>query len=53
MNAHSRRPALRRPQLTTERYITLAIAKKELGHWPRLLKAAGKPAPNIKVRWQR
>lgn len=38
-------------QLTTERYITLAIAKKgPQEHWPRLLKAAGKPAPNIKVR---
>ncbi len=37
-------------QLATDRYITLAIAKKgPQEHWPRLLKAAGKPAPNIKV----
>ncbi|KAL4856568.1 hypothetical protein ACK3TF_003032 [Chlorella vulgaris] len=37
-------------QLATERFITLVIAKKEPHeHWPRLLKAAGKPAPNIKA----
>jgi hypothetical protein len=37
-------------QHTTERYITLVIAKKgPHEHWPRLLKAAGKPAPNIKA----
>ncbi|PSC67277.1 HSP20-like chaperone [Micractinium conductrix] len=41
-------------QHTTERYITLAIAKKGAHeHWPRLLKAAGKPAPNIKVDWDK
>ncbi|PRW61524.1 HSP20-like chaperone [Chlorella sorokiniana] len=41
-------------QLTTDRYITLAIAKKgPQEHWPRLLKAAGKPAPNIKVDWDK
>ena len=40
-------------QLTTDRYITLAIAKKgeQDGHWPRLLKTPGKTAPNIKVAW--
>lgn len=38
------------PQLATERFIMLVIAKKEPHeHWPRLLKAAGKPAPNIKA----
>ncbi|KAI7842815.1 hypothetical protein COHA_003561 [Chlorella ohadii] len=41
-------------QLATDRYITLAIAKKgPQEHWPRLLKAAGKPAPNIKVDWDK
>ncbi|EFN52096.1 hypothetical protein CHLNCDRAFT_139383 [Chlorella variabilis] len=35
-------------QDTTERFITLVIAKKgPHEHWPRLLKAAGKPAPNV------
>ena len=39
------------PQDTTERFITLVIAKKgPHEHWPRLLKAAGKPAPNVKAR---
>lgn len=43
-------PPRPRLQHTTERYITLVIAKKPPHeHWPRLLKAAGKPAPNIKV----
>jgi hypothetical protein len=41
-------------QSTTARTITLRIAKKEDGpYWPRLLKAAGKPAPYIKVDWDR
>ncbi|KAI3432351.1 hypothetical protein D9Q98_003908 [Chlorella vulgaris] len=41
-------------QLATERFIMLVIAKKEPHeHWPRLLKAAGKPAPNIKVDWDK
>lgn len=34
----------------TDRTILLAIAKKEPEFWPRLLKQAGKPAPNIKAR---
>eukprot|EP00887_Chlorella_sp_A99_P004375 scaffold15.g4375.t1 len=42
-------------QLTTDRYITLAIAKKDptAPFWPRLLKAAGKPPQNIKVDWDK
>lgn len=33
----------------TARKILLVVPKKEEGFWPRLLEAAGKPAPNIKV----
>ncbi|KAL4423659.1 hypothetical protein ABPG75_000960 [Micractinium tetrahymenae] len=41
-------------QHTTERTITLVIAKKPPHeHWPRLLKPAGKTAPNIKVDWDK
>ena len=44
-------PLLACLQHTTERSITLAIAKKdpEAGYWPRLLKEAGSRAKNIKV----
>ena len=36
-------------QAVTDRTITLVIAKKDEGHWPRLLKAAGKSPQHIKV----
>ena len=38
---------------TSDRSITLIIQKKEDGHWPRLLAAAGKPPPNVKVDWDK
>lgn len=41
-------------QVKTDRTVSLIIGKKEEGpHWPRLLKAAGRPPANIKVDWSR
>lgn len=41
-------------QVTTDRTITLVIAKKDEGpHWPRLLKASGKAPQYIKADWDK
>ena len=41
-------------QVTTDRTITLVIAKKEEGpHWPRLLKQSGKTPQHVKADWDK
>ncbi|KAL4550995.1 hypothetical protein Ndes2526B_g09083 [Nannochloris sp. 'desiccata'] len=41
-------------QITTDRTITLLIAKKEEGpHWPRLLKQTGKTPQYVKADWDK
>ena len=41
-------------QITTDRTITLVIAKKDEGpYWPRLLKASGKSPQYIKADWDK